>query len=570
MLEDPGVGEGAVPLTEQHLADLGALFFPRPFGVPWALRFILAGQWMALLGLTGRLIAEEAHGNGFFVGSSAITVVVVPGLVAFAVYLILLSAWTRLGGHVVRLHRTALLQLGFQVVFFSICSVCSRAGSGLGILLLMPALQAGAAHEAFRRRTQVWALGGVVVASLTAAGWPLVREWRLLSGEGRLDAFWYGGVGVISVLLTSWWALRRPPWRRQLLKTLLAFLDLPECGLDIITEDHRVLWVNRVQKRRFPKVVPGDDCFAAFKGRTAVCVPCPVDEALGSASDTDSATEPERVGDRIYQVTARLLEGRTRSDMRAALEIVDDVTDVHATQVMAWEDEWKARRAVMRLFRAMLSHEAFGQLDALRGQLSRLALAYPSPEVPSLLEELREAISKVMEQIQRIRDPGDMHMVPSEVDPGEVIADVCVRASDQCAERNILMANRVEKGRYKVWVDRRCIEYAFRELVENAASFAPPHSEVTIVARLAKQGAAVQFELRQAPPSLSDEVMRRMFEEGWSTVSGNPGQGITTVGEVIQRQGGEFGVDNDAPSGPVFVVVLPIAPGKEVPSNGAA
>ena len=113
------------------------------------------------------------------------------------------------------------------------------------------------------------------------------------------------------------------------------------------------------------------------------------------------------------------------------------------------------------------------------------------------------------------------------------------------------------------------IETVLDNLIDNALSFSPPHSEVSI--ELRRDGAVVELSVSDQGPGVPEDRIERIFERYYSerraeTLNETPvsyfGIGLWIARRNVEAMRGTIIAENRSPSGLRVCIRLPLAPGR--------
>lgn len=233
-------------------------------------------------------------------------------------------------------------------------------------------------------------------------------------------------------------------------------------------------------------------------------------------------------------------------------------------------DESEARRieAVRRDFVANVSHELKTPIGAL-GLLSEAILgAKDEPEaVVKFATRMQIEAKRLTELVQEIIDlsrlqSSDPLQKALEVD----VSDVVREAVDQAQFSSEQRAISIEIGEVEdatVIGDREQLITAVHNLVENAVSYSPEHTKVSIVTK--RSGDIVEISVTDQGIGITDENLNRIFERFYrvdparSRLTGGTGLGLSIVKHVALNHGGDVKVWSKVGVGSTFTLQLPIA-----------
>lgn len=210
--------------------------------------------------------------------------------------------------------------------------------------------------------------------------------------------------------------------------------------------------------------------------------------------------------------------------------------------------------AMQREFLRRAAHQLRTPLAVLSARAESLDDRETARELRSDVRELARIVSQFqhLNEVEGLPDRGEAVAEFGAV--GETVrADLAARAAR--ADIRITLAE--PPGPVLVRGDRRLIEIAVRNLVENALQHSPGGSTVAITVR-----ADGRIEVGDSGPGVPAELRDQIFAPFWS---GDPdgaraGLGLTIVRSVAERFGGEVTVEAAAGGGALFSLRLPLAP----------
>jgi K+-sensing histidine kinase KdpD len=117
-----------------------------------------------------------------------------------------------------------------------------------------------------------------------------------------------------------------------------------------------------------------------------------------------------------------------------------------------------------------------------------------------------------------------------------------------------------------VWLDPVEIGEVLYNLIENAAKYSPPESDIDLTARTDSGEVLVRVDDRG--PGIPDAAVAHLFDPFYRVVDGRPrstglGLGLAIVKGLVEAHGGRVWVENRAGGGARFTFTLPL---KEVPA----
>ncbi|UTH72660.1 PAS domain-containing sensor histidine kinase [Chromobacterium sp. IIBBL 290-4] len=141
-------------------------------------------------------------------------------------------------------------------------------------------------------------------------------------------------------------------------------------------------------------------------------------------------------------------------------------------------------------------------------------------------------------------------------DPGLLLEEVCQVLAPQCQDKGVVLdCNLLDTSAIKVMIDRKALQGALTNLLENALQFTPRGGRIG-AALTASEGWAV-FTVEDSGPGVPDDAMERIFEPFFTMRSGGTGLGLAIVKKVADELGGGVRCYNKPAGGACFELQLP-------------
>jgi len=231
------------------------------------------------------------------------------------------------------------------------------------------------------------------------------------------------------------------------------------------------------------------------------------------------------------------------------------------------------RRRAARLqsdFVAAVSHEMKTPIASVR------AMAEFLKDEPGLTPRARTYATNMMREMERlggsVRDvldvaqierAGRLHLDPQPDDPARVLQRLVEHLEPVIEARGRVLVARLQplQGGAQVLVDAEGLRSAVRNLIDNAAKFAPPGSIVELEGHADAGG--YRIEVLDRGPGIDPGQARRLFKRfvrGQAAKDGavaGVGLGLHIVQEIVLGHGGEVRAERREGGGARFVVDLP-------------
>jgi two-component system, OmpR family, sensor histidine kinase KdpD len=122
---------------------------------------------------------------------------------------------------------------------------------------------------------------------------------------------------------------------------------------------------------------------------------------------------------------------------------------------------------------------------------------------------------------------------------------------------------------FSVEVDSELFPLALKQLIENAARYSPPHSEIHLEAR--NDPPVASFSVRDHGPGIKAGERERIFERyhrgsAGRRINSGTGMGLAIAKAIVESHGGKIWAENDPEGGARFTILLSQAGAVEAPA----
>lgn len=219
------------------------------------------------------------------------------------------------------------------------------------------------------------------------------------------------------------------------------------------------------------------------------------------------------------------------------------------------------------LFLSMLSHDIKNPVQVILGYADMLC-AVPEPdEREEVVERIKQNARRILQlvgdfvEVRRL-EAGQLTLAAQPVRVAELVRRVVDNQNALAQAKKIALGLEVDEAVEDAEVrgDPRYLERVFTNLVDNALKYTPPNGAVQVV--LTPGDRWVEIQIRDSGPGIPPEELPYVFDK-YRRVrrldrQEGSGLGLFIVRTVVERHGGEVGVESDAGKGSVFRVRLPI------------
>lgn len=251
---------------------------------------------------------------------------------------------------------------------------------------------------------------------------------------------------------------------------------------------------------------------------------------------------------------------RMASDLR---ELVENLEEKVSERTAGLE---QSNRTKDRLF-SIIAHDLRGPLSSATMGVDYL-LSELDTVNPEELREIMETIAASHKSVQQLLENllvwarsqrGEITFSPREVQPAEIIREVCSVVDSQASEKDVHVVSVLDAP--TAWCDRDMIATVLRNLVGNAIKYSHPGGEVTI--RTVDDGESVTVEVADVGVGIGAETIATIT--GPDSVRSQPGTvgelgtglGLVVCREFLERHNSELHVSSEIGHGSTFRFSLP-------------
>jgi PAS domain S-box-containing protein len=240
-----------------------------------------------------------------------------------------------------------------------------------------------------------------------------------------------------------------------------------------------------------------------------------------------------------------------------------------------------------RFLREMSRMEALKQSDKLKSALLASVshdLRTPLTSIRTCVESLLHAEANwdksalhefhliISEEVKRLTRLVENLLAMARIEAGELrlskqwssVAEICSNVLDRCAAatRHDRVNVECDEALPLVNVDARLIAEALANLVENAAKYSPPGSEITVRARL--EGDELTFNVIDQGPGIALEEIGRIFDKFYRGMrprgqqDSGTGMGLAIARGIIESHGGRIWAESTSGYGATFSFSLKV------------
>ena len=238
-------------------------------------------------------------------------------------------------------------------------------------------------------------------------------------------------------------------------------------------------------------------------------------------------------------------------------------------------------------FLATVSHELRTPLTSIIGYSEMLIeniAGELTAEQLDFVKTIHEKGEQLLHLIKSLLDlskleSGTMSLRKADTAVDEVIEDVVQTLTPAARKRNVRLAAQIEAGLPMLWADKERLRQVILNLTENALKFTPAGGRILLSAQVVAMEAngvdttglalfptrrtAIELRVADTGIGIPEAERERVFDAFYQVDSsstreqGGTGLGLSIVRRLVDGHGGTVRIEDNAPSGAVFVVTIP-------------
>ncbi len=343
------------------------------------------------------------------------------------------------------------------------------------------------------------------------------------------------------------------------------FENVP-CYLTVVDSSYRLGFFNRMFARDFGSAW-GEKCFAAYKGRTEKCDPCPVEMTFLDGESHYSEEIWNREGKDQHIVVRTSPMKNSSGEIIAVMEMCTNITELRVME---------NQLALLGETIAGTSHAIKNILSGLEGGVYIVDSGMRSGNELKMRSGwgiVKKNVVKVSELVKDIlyaskeREPE-----LKEIDPGKVLQEVYELFEDKANKENIRLIKEFDARMGEGMWDPHAIHTAVSNLISNAMgafseSMKPDHQ---IVLRARAEKCCLFIQIADNGQGMSDEVKQNLFKKFYSTKGAKgTGLGLLVTRKVVEESRGTITFESTLGEGTSFLIKLPFWNGESRPAAAA-
>lgn len=281
-----------------------------------------------------------------------------------------------------------------------------------------------------------------------------------------------------------------------------------------------------------------------------------------------------RIQDEVIEDEVAIPRGSLSTGFHERRVRLSRIGDLGAVVILIFDDSEAQRLdAVRRDFVANISHELKTPIGGISILSEAIAEGSDDPElVKNFSARLKIEAERLTHLVQEIIDLSRIQdqntTLNSEYFSLKEVIEEAMYQSKVHAEKQQVQVNFSPEGDIEFFGDRKQILIAISNLVENAISYSPERTSVSIVLKQSENIA--EIAISDQGVGIEEAELQRIFERFYrvdparSRETGGTGLGLSIVKHVISNHGGEVQVWSVPGTGSTFTVLLPLINSKAI------
>ncbi|MCS7143749.1 MAG: HAMP domain-containing histidine kinase [Archaeoglobaceae archaeon] len=310
------------------------------------------------------------------------------------------------------------------------------------------------------------------------------------------------------------------------LKTLQELIDQLELVTTVQNSKFEIVMQNKKSFELFGNII-GRKCYEVFHGLNSPPKFCRILSAMEGKSEWEEFYEPKL--NKWLMAKSNMI----RNSETLFLHFVDDITTRKKSELKLVN-----LNEMLKLATRIIRHDVLNILTTVNAYIE-LAKEYNDK---NFLEKAFDQLSNAIKLLKHTRE-----LSIEETELRAIRVAEIVRAISKGFAVNIIV-----EGDCEVLADDGLISI-FDNLIRNAVE----HGKASqIEVKIIKLNGICEIRVADNGKGIPAEIRDKIFEKGFTTAKGHTGMGLFITKLIVQRYGGEIRVEENVPTGTVFILRL--------------
>ncbi|MBL7072851.1 MAG: PAS domain-containing protein [Candidatus Omnitrophica bacterium] len=344
-------------------------------------------------------------------------------------------------------------------------------------------------------------------------------------------------------------------------KRIEDILGATNTGLDIIDEDHNIVYIDPEWKKKYGDPT-GVKCHKYFMGLDKLCRGCGLDEAMRTKKMIVSEEKLPKEGNRSIQVTT--IPFQDKNGKWLAAEINVDISERKKA-----EEETKRAIEIKSDFISMVSHELRTPLTAIREGVNIISdgvagkLTGMQKKFINLTQRNVDRLSRLINDVLSFQklESGKIVFEMAPADINSVAREVKKTMTAYASAKGLKFVINADKKISKFKFDKDKITQVVMNIVDNAVKFTEKGS-ITISTSL-EDSKNVKVSVKDTGIGIKKNDIPKLFQRFEQLgrkdgKTGGSGLGLAICKDIVEKHDGRIWIESKIGKGTEFSFILPI------------
>lgn len=328
-------------------------------------------------------------------------------------------------------------------------------------------------------------------------------------------------------------------------------------GMDIVSEDGDVLFMNEKLKIIFGENSLKQKCWELYKDDKTQCVDCPLKTHV-NIGETKTIESKGCFDGKTLLITHT---GMLYNNKRAVMEIFQDITErKKAEEALKELDKRKSD------FVANVSHEFKSPLAVIKESMELVidgTAGEVNPKQKEILERGKRTIERLIRLVFDLLDlskieAGKIEIKREKVDILLLAEDILSAYETELSKKRIIFKKDIPADIGFLWADHDKISQAIINILNNSIKFTLAGGSIAF--KVEGSDKNISFEISDTGPGIPKEYFQKIFdkfERITAEKQEGTGLGLPIAKDIVELHKGKIWVESEVGKGSKFIFTLP-------------